>query len=73
MTAKFALVVPTLPSVCDTSLMTSEGVGSLSLIVPVPVGVVMSAVAAGVGLLRLTVNVSFASSSRSPLTGMLMV
>ena len=53
--------------------MTSDGVGSLSVIVPVPVAVVMSAVAGGCGFVRLTVNVSFASSSRSPATGMVIV
>ena len=71
-TAKLAFDVPALPSVSDTSLMTIEGAASLSVIVPVPVGTVMSAVAGGCGFVRLTVNVSFASSSRSPTIGIVM-
>ena len=65
-TVKLANTVPTLPSVTVTLLMLSDGNGSLSVIVPRPCP---SAIVAFDGFVRLTKYVSFASSSRSPLTG----
>ena len=60
-----ATVLPASPSVTVTSSIASEGSGSLSLIVP---GRWPSAMVALVAVARLTVKVSLASSSGSPLT-----
>ena len=62
---KVAVVVPTSPSVTDTSSIASDGVASLSVIVPVPIAVVIVALP---GFDSVTRYVSFASSSRSPWT-----
>ena len=67
---KVALTVPALPSVTVTSSIESVGSGSSSVIVPTPWP---SAIVAFVGFERLTKNVSFASSSRSPLTSTVTV
>ena len=66
---KVALTELLLPSVTVTLLMASVGVGSLSVIVPVPDAV---AIVAFAGVLRVTVNVSVASSRRSPRTATLI-
>ena len=60
-----AFVVPMSPSTTLTSLTESAGVGSSSLIVPVPCA---SAIVTLTAFVRLSVNVSFASSRTSPLT-----
>ncbi len=60
-----AVTVPELPSVTLTLSIDSDGVGSLSTIVPTPWPVPMVAF---VGPLRLTRNVSSASSSASSIT-----
>ncbi len=57
--------IPALPSVTLTLLIDTDGVGSLSTIVPTPWPVPMVAF---VGPLRLTKNVSSASSSPSSIT-----
>ena len=62
---KSAFVVPAFPSVCETSLMTMEGRGSLSVMVPVPMAV---AIVAFTGFERVTRYVSLASFSTSPCT-----
>ena len=62
---KVAATVPLLPSLTVTSLTATAGSGSLSVIVPSPSP---SPIVAFDGFERLTKNVSFASSSRSPLT-----
>ena len=65
MTVKVASTVPVSPSATVTSSTDSAGIGSSSVIVPPPCP---SVIVAFVGFVRLTKNVSFASSSRSPLT-----
>ena len=62
---KSAFVDPMLPSVSETSLITTEGKGSLSVMVPVRVA---TGIVALVGFESVTVYVSFASFSRSPWT-----
>ena len=62
---KVAATVPLSPSVTLTSLIVSAGSGSSSSIVPTPW---LSAIVALIAFVRLSVNVSFASSSRSPCT-----
>ena len=62
-TVKSAFVVPALPSVTVTSPIAIDGTGSLSVIVPVPIAVVMVALP---GFDKVTRYVSFTSSLRSP-------
>ncbi len=62
-TAKFALVVPVLPSVTVTSLIDSAGVASSSVIVTSPAP---SPIEALVALDSVTLTVSSSSSSASP-------
>ena len=69
LTVKTASVVPASPSVTVTSLITSVGKPSSSMIVPVPW---LSVSAALTGLVRVTTNVSFASCTASPRTGTVM-
>ncbi len=69
-TVKVAGEVPALPSFNDTSLMLRVGVASSSVIVPVPTAAPSVAL---VGLVSVTVNVSLASSSRSPFTSTVTV
>ena len=57
--------MPAFPSVTLAPLIESAGSGSSSLIVPVPVPTPMVAL---LGALNVTVNVSLASESVSPLT-----
>jgi hypothetical protein len=64
-TVKVAATVPEFPSVTVTSLIESAGSASSSVIVPMPWLSVIDALTAFV---RLSANVSFASSSTSPLT-----
>ena len=67
---KVALTLPPLPSVTVTLLIEMVGSESLSLTVPRPCP---SAMVTFDGFERLSVNVSFASSSRSPLTSTVTV
>jgi hypothetical protein len=69
-TVKVAATVPPLPSVTVTSSTESEGSGSSSVIVPTPWS---SAIVALDAPLRSRKKVSFASSSRSPLTSTVTV
>ena len=62
---KVAATVPELPSVTVTSLTDSAGSASSSVIVPMPCA---STIVALPAFVRLTVNVSFGSSRKSPLT-----
>ena len=64
-TVKVALTVPLSPSVTVTLLTESVGWASSSVIVPTPIP---SAIVTLDGFDRLSVNVSFASSSVSPWT-----
>ncbi len=65
-TVKLAGVVPLFPSTTETSLIVIE-TGSSSVIVPTPwASAIVTPV--GVGIVRLTTNVSFPSLSVSPLT-----
>jgi hypothetical protein len=65
-TVNVAFVIPTSPSTTLTSLTERVGIASSSLIVPVPCA---SWIVTLTPFVRLNVNVSFASSSRSPMTG----
>ena len=67
---KAAATVPALPSVTVTSLTETTGSASSSVIVPVADP---SAIAVPSGAERVIVNVSSFSSSRSPLTGTVIV
>ena len=70
LTVKTAATVPVLPSLTVTSLSEMAGRASSSVIVPVAEP---SAIDAPNGLESVTANVSSLSSSRSPLTGTVMV